>query len=418
MSEKRYWGPTNQYGPYSAQEDGWPNAGEVIRDYRKRVKKMSAAAVAQLYGEYIGEDSRITERWIQRMERNNEVPRDFDRRKALINILGVPPLLLGLGSLSDLLPASVSQPVASVSAKSVDISSYTRLLDLYWQVDHTSTAQQSLGEIEQLASTLSTESNMLTGKVQQQVFELLCGYYNLASIIYADQVKYDKAYSYADNAVTLARHMQNNKLLAVALYQRGFVRQEQAVYKGQMTIPYLQAAIDDYNEALPIASANVAVGLYMDLALVNAFMKRSAAADAALTKAGTILDRGNLYEGTFVDAFVPVDQGRYRLGQTDVFIVLKRYDDASDLIYEAKERLNPVHTRRLAWADAMDARIHFGQRNYAMAVQSALQSLKVSKAIRSQSNIHLVQSLYTQLLDSPYGQAQPVRELGAALVTP
>ena len=34
MTKPVYWGEGGEYGPYSVQEDGWPNAGEVMRAYR------------------------------------------------------------------------------------------------------------------------------------------------------------------------------------------------------------------------------------------------------------------------------------------------------------------------------------------------------------------------------------------------
>ncbi len=33
VSEMIFWGEKGEYGPFTVQEDGWPNAGEVIRHY-------------------------------------------------------------------------------------------------------------------------------------------------------------------------------------------------------------------------------------------------------------------------------------------------------------------------------------------------------------------------------------------------
>ena len=38
MSDLFFWGEGGEYGPYHAQTDGWPNAGEVMRDYRLKAK--------------------------------------------------------------------------------------------------------------------------------------------------------------------------------------------------------------------------------------------------------------------------------------------------------------------------------------------------------------------------------------------
>jgi tetratricopeptide (TPR) repeat protein len=413
---KRYWGPNKEYGPYNAQADGWPNAGEVIRDYRKRVKHISTAEFARLYSEALGESPPVTERWIQRMEKENLVPAELPRRRIIAGILGVPPVLLGLGILADL-QAKPHQHTSGVN-KAIDIASYARTLDLYWRIDHTSTAQHFLAEIEAIIAQMRAEAKVSSPQTQKQLFELLCGYYNLASIIYDDQLKYDKAYAYAHDAVVLSSNIQNNKLLAMSLYQRGFIRQVQAEQGTSTFMPYLQEALNDYNAAIPISTPKVEAALQMDLALVYALMKRSAAADNALTRAGALLDRGGLDEGTFIDHFADSNQGRYRLGQAVVFTTLKRFDDASDLIYEAKEGINPTQTRRLAWADIVEAQIYFGQRNYPLAASTSLQALKVAKALNSQYNIRLIQHLYSELLKTKYANAQPVRELGSTLILP
>ena len=84
MSGMIYWGEKGEYGPFTAQVNGWPNAGEVIRHYRRN-RKMSAEELARRYGEAIGEQ--VTARWILKMEQKNKIPTDITRRQALVKIL-------------------------------------------------------------------------------------------------------------------------------------------------------------------------------------------------------------------------------------------------------------------------------------------------------------------------------------------
>ena len=258
MPEKRYWGPNNQYGPYSTQANGWPNAGEVVRDYRKRVRKWSADALAKMYGEAIGNPS-ITGRWIQRMEKLNLVPSDVTRRRALASILGIPVGLLGLGTLEEVQPRAYHE--VPIAQKQLDVTAHAQFLDLYWKLDHASTAQTSLPEMEQITVQLRADARATSGKTRDQILELLCGYYTLISTVYTDQCRFDLAYKYADEAVTLASNMQNNKLLAVSLYQRGYVRQQRGTWNGTLNVAALQSAIDDYHAAIPIATPKVQIGV-------------------------------------------------------------------------------------------------------------------------------------------------------------
>ncbi|MBV9020089.1 MAG: hypothetical protein JOZ71_05185, partial [Ktedonobacteraceae bacterium] len=73
-----YWGEGGQYGPFAVQQDGewagWPNAGQVMRYFRKKAK-LSAKAFGVLYGRAVNADgSPICERWVLDMELENKVP--------------------------------------------------------------------------------------------------------------------------------------------------------------------------------------------------------------------------------------------------------------------------------------------------------------------------------------------------------
>src|SRR5579875_1164765 len=110
MPEVFYWGEGGQYGPYTVQEDGWPNAGEVMRDYRER-RGLKAEEFACMYSEELqklgkqnkkgkqGQPGKVTGNWILNMEKQNIVPTDITRRRIIARLLGIPPVLLGLASL-------------------------------------------------------------------------------------------------------------------------------------------------------------------------------------------------------------------------------------------------------------------------------------------------------------------------------
>ena len=76
MTAMIFWGEKGEYEPFTAQKDGWPNAGEVIRHYRKKLQ-ISADELARQYGEAIGEQ--ITTRWLLKMEQQNKIPTDLTR---------------------------------------------------------------------------------------------------------------------------------------------------------------------------------------------------------------------------------------------------------------------------------------------------------------------------------------------------
>src|SRR5258708_39332423 len=121
MTKPVYWGEEGEYGPFSVQEDGWPNAGEVMRAYRLKLG-LSAAEVARRYSEALKSLSKckkegaqvkpVSATWILNMENENRVPTDITRRRLLADLLQIPPMLFGLGSFAQVL----FKPKAETSA--------------------------------------------------------------------------------------------------------------------------------------------------------------------------------------------------------------------------------------------------------------------------------------------------------------
>ena len=56
-----FWGEQGAYGPFRKQADGWPHAGEVVRQYRRK-RQMSAEEFAKRYGAAI--NAQITARYL------------------------------------------------------------------------------------------------------------------------------------------------------------------------------------------------------------------------------------------------------------------------------------------------------------------------------------------------------------------
>jgi tetratricopeptide (TPR) repeat protein len=415
MKEKRYWGPNSEYGPFTAQEDGWPNRGEVVRRYRK-LAKMTAAQLGELYGMQVNGIAN-NERWILRMEKENRVPQDETRRGILASILGIPPILLGLASLKSLDEAPnntlTTKPLSTNIDRPERIDS---LLNLYWKVDWTSTAQPYLAEIESTVADLQGLTPKLKSRDQQAIYELLCGFYPLLSTVYADTANYEKAMTWAVKGTTLADNLKNNKLRAVALYQRGFVSLEWGINTPGTDYSHVRSALDDFEAALPISIPRVEQAVLMDAALANAVLRRRSAATTNLEQSGSIMARSGLQDGSFVDSFANINQGRFHLGRGSVFTNLKMYDDAEQELDLADDLIPADQTRRKAWIQILRAQVYAGQRQYELATEAAFSALSVSQSISSARNINLIRRLHDQLITTSYKNSESVRKLGAALM--
>src|SRR5579883_2560887 len=180
MEKKVFWGEHGEYGPFTSQNDGWPNAGEVIRHYRRK-RKMSAERLAKLYREELTKreghapKTSLTARWILKMEQKNQIPADLTRRRILAEILDIPPLLLGLASLEavkpHLIPQIQTSPVLTYS--SLDLEWHEREARTLWQLHYAQTAHDVLPDLLAYIDTLTPIQQTAKGNLAQHLSELL-----------------------------------------------------------------------------------------------------------------------------------------------------------------------------------------------------------------------------------------------------
>ena len=152
-----YWGESGQYGPFDVQRTGpwagWPNFGQVLRYFRVKAG-ITMQEFCILYGNEINGDSQpVSERWILKMELNNKIPVDVNKRKTLATLLSIPPMLLGLADLRDveIKPQPKTQAIAAgqtlLQRVATDTKKYQSNVRSIWLLHDTSNAQSSLKQI-------------------------------------------------------------------------------------------------------------------------------------------------------------------------------------------------------------------------------------------------------------------------------
>ncbi len=166
----------------------------------------------------------------------------------------------------------------------------------------------------------------------------------------------------------------------------------------------------------PISIPRVEQAVLMDAALANAVLRRRSAATTNLDQSGIIMARSGLQDGSFVDIFANINQGRFHLGRSSVFTNLKMYDDAEQELDLADDLIPADQTRRKAWIQILRAQVYAGQRQYELATDTAFSALSVSQSINSARNINLIRRLHDQLIATSYKNSESVRKLGTALM--
>jgi hypothetical protein len=200
-----YWGEGGQYGPFEIQQEGewagWPDAGQVMRYFRRKAG-LTAKELGVLYGKAVNPDgSPVTERQIFRMELENKVPVDINRRKLIARLLNIPPVLFGLAVLEDITldPQPQAAPVMATGQTklvrtAIDTSPYQNNVRTLWQLHDTGNAQARLNQVYADIRDLESFEQQTQGDLRYHIQEILLGYQILATHIVRDQRQFKRAY--------------------------------------------------------------------------------------------------------------------------------------------------------------------------------------------------------------------------------
>ena len=132
-----YW--WHAYGHFQPGKDNLPHFGEVITHYRVLLGWTREEAATAL---------KCTKRYIEMLEskQNKNMPESNPRRAALAKIFGIPPILLGLATVSQEGDSTVTHS-ASVFDTST-IMFYEDMLASSWELYYTSSVQRSTKNID------------------------------------------------------------------------------------------------------------------------------------------------------------------------------------------------------------------------------------------------------------------------------
>jgi len=409
MDERTFWVDKqgNVYGPFTPQQDGFPNAGEVVQFYRM-ANKLSTKELAARWG--------VKQRWIETMEHDNTVPTNITRRRALASILGIPPFLLGLASLDDYFVrhevTTAAPAFQQVRVNALDLSESRRTLsvayDLYYACDAESAREAVYHETERL------ERLAMTGGTQQpEILELLTHFDHLTVNIAREMQDNNSPHvkNSASRMVELAHSTNNPDLIAVTHYRRGNWHFEQ---------DDLSSAQIDLEAAVPFAERSR--GSVKGLVLLGTGLVHAHAAQtqADVQAAMELIDvSGSIVRAGTEDADeynVRFTEGWYQLTRAEALIALGRldpslYEQAFEALDLADEVTPATFPRRHAYIDAFYAQASFDTGDLDVAASTALRSLRQSQAVKSAYNIARLAKLYQQLAESKDKTSKEVKLL-------
>jgi tetratricopeptide (TPR) repeat protein len=455
MSAGLYWGEGGQFGPFESQDDGWPNAGEVMRYFRERLG-VSASEFANMYSEELekqglhkkgkqGKGGKITAIWILNMEKQNLVPNDITRRRIICQLLQIPPALLGLAKLSQI----VSSPQATVQASSItgakifqrsaiDISKFQKNISVALQLHKANNAHELIEDIQVDLQTLSVLEAEARGALLYQVREFLIGNLLLASRIARDQRQYKQAYLFANNAVNVAERIDDTDLLASARHTRGLVLlawgQSGYLHHGQLRDDRgkIQQAASEFQAILdeelqcpgkfhPQLLAQTMIQQARAIAALSQDDHTKALALVLLDQAKDKMDDSpyvdNIYTRMLLTGSDFLSKGGYRQHRANVLNAVGLYGRALNELQQIQNGavVSETNPRNQVWVHLVESKALIGLAQYTEATRKLKEALVICSSIQSTQNMVSIANKCSQLLRSPYGSSSDVKELADML---
>jgi tetratricopeptide (TPR) repeat protein len=283
---------------------------------------------------------------------------------------------------------------------------------IYGELHLTSTAQDSLDQLDQWIARILTDIHRSHGDQQRALQDILWTFYDLTAKVYSDDLNnWEKALYYLNEEMSIAESLKNDELRAASLYRSGQIRFAQRQYplaksdldgalvfvKSPQVNPQLKSAV--------LASASLAH------AIVDKDEKGKKVAQSLIQQSGAIIS--DLKEPE--DArFVKFDYGKYLLEYADVLIALGRPVTAINTLDDAADEIDVSMRRRHAYINILQAvaNLRLKSPRYDVATDLLSGAFAVSKDIKSSFNIGQVTKYYNELRQSPYANATDVADLG------
>ena len=391
MNKLHYWWYV--YGYFTPGENNLPCTGEVISYY---------LALSDLSKEQLASLLSCTERYIEMLKspNNKDMPKLLPRRILLAKTLHIPPILLGLSSVT-LLGWGEGNPMETETighelvASTETMTFYEGMLALSWELYHTSSVQKAANSINDAFDKLNTYFKGAIGVKKDQYDAMRCRFYQLYSLIARDQMELNKAIDYQNQAVVIAFRLKNAELIASSLLRRARAYHQQTEH-----VLALQDALD----ALPYADLSrpplkgkcyqMAGESQAYLAGDNIDLQEKSL--AYFNTAAKIARKENMEPD---GSFVKTDITSIYIERAKALTLFKRFEDAHDAFTIARKNLSPELTRWQINLLIAEAETSLAEGDISSCCYTLLEALPIARAINLPSKVASIYNLYASCKD-------------------
>ncbi|WP_126631366.1 hypothetical protein [Dictyobacter alpinus] len=410
------WWVREGYYPFSAGSDddaGYPHPGQVIKYYRTQKQwKRSDGKIGRCRQKDIAGALGITESRVRAMENTGDGLNSVARRRLLIELLGIPPVLLGLSMIPDVEKATN----LGATTRQLDMSTirwYQSSLGDSWELYYTGAAPNLP---ENLANKIGHLRNIVPQVTSQQktlLLALQCRFYFLAARVASDQNDQLRATSFLLSSKKIANQLNDPDLIASTHFWHGrmllennkFAQARTELSKAMQYAPQLQ-------------SLQLRGGIYLEAGLAHAYTAQTASEKkftlTLFDEANSVLKKSNGKQ--IDDSYIKVNAGRYHQFRAEALIALKQPESALQELEYAEQHTSPDLTRRRTYIEILKAKAAVDQKDYIFASYTLREALKNCRSIKSDVNISFIKEIVTDLSQTPYAKSIEVvslrKELG------
>jgi hypothetical protein len=173
-----------------------------------------------------------------------------------------------------------------LASTSLDLDWYDKEARMLWQLHYAQTAQNALAHLMTYTNNLLPLQQNAKGNFERRLSELLNSYYRLLATIQRDRGNFAQAYAFANESVHMAKTMGKDpyalQIVSASQYTRGVVNFAWGVFgdqvkEGAISVQHekIQAALFDFEQALPYASPQLKGILYSEMARAKSLVAQS-----------------------------------------------------------------------------------------------------------------------------------------------
>ncbi len=399
-------------------QDGYPLPGKVVKYYREHMKYTDRDGKEKHWTQTeLAQRLDLSEVQVCNMENHHQGLDSLERRRTLITILRIPPVLLGLGSLDliveiaagkdAIIPKQASTKRAKVNKDTIKL--YQNTLSIYDTLYDKGLSYASMHDMDKWITRVERDVKYINIEDKNALLRVLWDYEILCAKIYgSDLQNWNKAFEHIDNALEVASELDDRDLQAASFYMRSVYHFRQ----GRIGLAKI-----DIDGALMYAKG----GLPQRIGKIYSHNACVHANDTSLSGIRLVQ---NMFDGVEKYTDVKNETGNISLGK-DTYLLDRAYTlidigrpaKALDLLDDAERCMNSSYKRYLVFIDIMRAKcyINLKKPEYEQAVRLLEGAIADSRELRVARNIDHIEKLYRKLAESSYSKAPDVIDLGIAL---